>query len=137
MAIDNIRISVDFDADGLPDFWEIKYFGDFTNAMSAIDFDSDRLNNLAEYISGHDPTNSGSVFKVNSFTPPSTGSTPVTIAWGSVSGRIYNVEWSDNLIHTTFTNISGDLPYPTHSYTDTVERAGLQNFYRVNVQLDQ
>ena len=48
-------------------------------------------------------------------------------------GRVYGVNWSDQL-NNTFTNISGDLPYPAGSYTDTVERAGPQQFYRIEVR---
>ena len=52
---------VDIDADGLPDNWEINYFGDLTHD-AAEDNDHvggpDGLSNLAEYENGTDPTKS-------------------------------------------------------------------------------
>jgi len=48
---------------------------------------------------------------------------------------VYGVNWADSLTNS-FTNISGDLPYPTGSYTDLVERAGLEHFYRIDVRLN-
>jgi hypothetical protein len=47
--------NLDTDGDGLPDNWEIKYFG--TLAWGAEDDpDGDGLNNLYEYLAGKDPT---------------------------------------------------------------------------------
>jgi hypothetical protein len=45
---------VDGDANGLPDWWELMYFG-ATNQSGTADDDLDGLNNLAEYINGTDP----------------------------------------------------------------------------------
>jgi hypothetical protein len=133
MAIDNIRLSLDIDADALPDSWEFKYFGNVTNAEASVDVDDDGFDNLSEYISGHDPTNALSFFSITNFRPAASTGPPVILSWESVSGRVYKVNWSDQLT-TTFTNISGDLPYPVGSYTDTVERAGSQQFYRIEVR---
>lgn len=49
--------SVDADADGLVDGWEIRYFGDIAKQGAEDDFDSDGLNNLMEYDLGTDPSN--------------------------------------------------------------------------------
>lgn len=130
-------ISVDTDADGMPNVWEIQYFGGFTNAIATSDSDGDGADNLTEYISGHNPTNADSVFEVTSFTAPFNGNTPFILTWNPVEGRIYDVGWSDGLIISPFTTIGASLPYTQSSYTDTVERTSLQNFYRVDVRLDQ
>jgi len=45
----------DSDADGLPDSWERKYFGNL-NQTGSGDFDGDGLTNLQEYQLGTDPT---------------------------------------------------------------------------------
>ena len=47
----------DNDSDGLPDWWEIAYFGCSTNSGSA-DKDGDEYTNLEEYEANTDPTNS-------------------------------------------------------------------------------
>jgi C1A family cysteine protease len=44
------------DGDGLPDAWEMKYFGDLSYGPED-DYDEDELNNLGEYQHGTDPTN--------------------------------------------------------------------------------
>jgi len=47
--------SADSDGDGLPDAWELQYFGNL-NQTAAGDFDGDGLTNLQEYQLGTDPT---------------------------------------------------------------------------------
>lgn len=45
----------DSDGDGLPDSWEIEYFGDLSHGPDE-DFDGDGYTNLEEYEAGTDPT---------------------------------------------------------------------------------
>ena len=47
---------VDLDGDGLPDWWEVKYFGAITEQSGSDDYDNDGYSNLQEYASGTDPT---------------------------------------------------------------------------------
>ncbi len=124
----------DIDADGLPNAWEMTYFGSQTGAVALADNDGDGDDNLSEYISGNNPTNPESFFAVTGFDVPATGSIPFVVSWESVSGRVYGVNWTDRLTNS-FTNISGWLPYPAGSYTDMVDRAGPSSFYQVEVQL--
>ena len=52
----------DEDGDGIPDAWEIQYFGDNINTYGAdSDPDGDGSTNLQEYQNGTDPTNPNSV----------------------------------------------------------------------------
>jgi hypothetical protein len=48
---------IDSDADGLPDNWEIQYFGNL-NQTGTGDPDGDGLNNTQEYQQGRNPTKS-------------------------------------------------------------------------------
>ncbi len=48
--------NADFDADGLPDSWEITYCGSATTCIPHGDMDGDGLTNLEEYKLGTDPT---------------------------------------------------------------------------------
>jgi hypothetical protein len=133
-----VSVNLDVDEDGLPNDWEVAYFGAETNALPHADADGDGADNLTEYISGHNPTNPGSVFKATAFMAPSTSGVPAVITWDSIENRIYHVDWSDDLVYTPLTNnISGDQPYPANSYTDSVERTSGQNYYRVDVRLEQ
>ena len=104
--------------------------------MAEVDSDGDGLSNYAEFISGFDPTNAASVFKVESFSLPEPSNAFVVVSWTPVEGRIYNIEWSDHLQVVPFSSISGDLPYPANSYTDSVERTGPQQFYLIDVRLE-
>ncbi|HSR87552.1 MAG TPA: S8 family serine peptidase, partial [Pontiella sp.] len=124
----------DLDGDGLPNFWEVAYFADPTSAVASADSDGDGENNLSEYISGHVPTNPASYFSITNMGVTSTNEFSFILSWETVSGRVYGVNWTD-ILTNSFTNISGDLPYPAGSYTDTVERIGPQHFYRIDVRL--
>jgi hypothetical protein len=46
----------DADGDGLPDAWEISYWGNITTAGAFSDNDGDGLNNLEEYLARRSPT---------------------------------------------------------------------------------
>jgi len=124
----------DVDGDGLPNIWEIAYFGSSTGAVALADSDGDGENNLSEYISGHVPTNPASFFSITNIDVNATNDFSFVLSWETLAGRVYGVNWADSLTNS-FTNISGDLPYPVGSYTDTVERAGSQHFYRIDVKL--
>ena len=50
-------VMADPDEDGMPDWWEMVYFGTLTNA-SGGDCDGDGLANSAEFVAGSDPTDS-------------------------------------------------------------------------------
>jgi hypothetical protein len=52
-------LMIDSDADGLPDSWELAFFGNLTNNATA-DFDGDSISNLQEFRDGTNPTNSAS-----------------------------------------------------------------------------
>ena len=130
----SISIDPDLDGDGLPNIWEAAYFGGSTNAVATADDDNDGFDNWSEYVSGYDPTNALSFFSITNFSAMASNGPPFIVSWASVTGRVYGVNWSDQMTNT-FTNISGDLPYPSGSYTDTVERIEPQHFYRIDVRL--
>lgn len=49
---------VDSDVDGLPDWWELKYFTNTTVAVTNQDADADDLDNIHEYLAGTNPRSS-------------------------------------------------------------------------------
>jgi predicted outer membrane repeat protein len=51
----DFELDVDADEDGIPDWWEMQYFGGPTNAVASADPDGDGLTNLKEYEHGTDP----------------------------------------------------------------------------------
>jgi hypothetical protein len=52
--------NADDDADGLPDWWEIKYFGSLAQTPAG-DFDGDGVSNLNEFLEGTDPADRNSL----------------------------------------------------------------------------
>lgn len=93
-----VPAAVDADGDGLSDAWEVLHFGS-TQAVSGAsseDTDGDGASNYMEYLAGTDPTNHLSSF---SFRPASLpGGTGFGIAWSSVSGAVYGLETTGDLL---------------------------------------
>jgi len=63
---------VDADGDGMPDAWELQYFGNLNQTANG-DYDRDGVTNLQEFINGTDPTtnNGGGGETPASLVPPS------------------------------------------------------------------
>lgn len=129
-------LSADIDSDDLPNQWEMDHFGSITGAMAQADADGDGANNLTEYVAGTDPKNATSVFEVTQFSAPEPGGTGFVVSWNPMAGRVYNVSWTYGISVIPFTDISGDLPHTINSFTDTEERPNAQNFYRVDVRME-
>ena len=74
---DIMLVDPDTDSDGLPDWWEIAYFGSITNTTGGADKDGDEYSNLDEYNANTDPTNNLShpwnISGTVTYTGPQTG----------------------------------------------------------------
>jgi len=94
VVVDYWNGSRDTDGDGLPDWWESRYYQNITNALpqgaAANGFD-----NLRCYWLGLDPTNPRSTFKAQAALQPGTGYPLIT--WNSVGGKTYAVEYASSL----------------------------------------
>ncbi len=113
-AVGFAEVNRDRDNDGLPDWWELHYFGNITNAVAEADGDADASSNLAEYRSGCNPTNRLSRFEVqpSSFAAPDV----FELSWPSTSNRTYAVEATTNLkqpFTSVYTNILATPPSNT------------------------
>jgi len=87
--------TVDFDwnGDGMPDQWEIDYFGGTDTAAGAAtnDYDHDGMPNLDEFIAGTNPTNAASRLVITDMGFPLGATSQVVLAWSSVTSTFYNV----------------------------------------------
>jgi hypothetical protein len=119
----------DIDGDGLPNAWELQYFGNATNTNpNAVC--SNSINTMIQaYIAGLNPTNPASRFLASIVCPPSSAR---MIQWNAVTGRVYNVYWSTNLLNSfqpLYTNYTGGV------VTDTLHSTAGKCFYKLDVRL--
>jgi subtilisin family serine protease len=130
----NLQRIVDTDGNGLPDWWELQYFGHLSGTDPNADPDHDGRNNLAEWIAGTNPTNAASVLRLTLVS--ATNATNIVVSWPSVAGKNYWLERSTNLLtgfnSVVSTNIAATAP--TNTQTDTAVLPGNTRFYRVGVQ---
>lgn len=125
--------SPDVDADGLPDAWEMAYFGSTTNSNGVSHSDGDNLSDRDEFEAGTDPTNTLSCFAITCFAIPSQ-STCVQY-WPSSEGRRYAILGSTNLMTGFNEDIAREITAtpPINSYTSSVPGGG-PFFYKVKIE---
>jgi len=116
----------DFDADTLPDNWELSLRPDLGD-LGTGDFDGDGQTDREEYIAGTVPLDADSFF---SFDGSPVGD-DYLLNWSSVSGRVYSVYWSSNL-HLPFI-LLGEANFPTHSYIIDIDESEDAVFFRIGV----
>jgi Tol biopolymer transport system component len=119
----------DSDNDGLPDDWEVAYFGDL-GRDGLGDYDGDGLTDRQEYLAGTDPTNKGSVLQVVTITPVSGG--PVTLLWSAVPGKNYKIQYKND-VNYPWTELPDAITAAstTASALDATAAQVARRFYRV------
>jgi hypothetical protein len=117
----------DSDSDGIPDAWEQVYFGGTTNANPDI-VCSNGFNTVREaYIAGLNPNDPQSALRASA---PVGGK---ILGWNTVSGRVYSVYWTTNLL-SGFQCLESNIPWTQGGFTNsTVVPCG---YYKINVQLE-
>jgi hypothetical protein len=115
-------------SNGTPADWMNQYF--LTNDTQ--DTDGDGLTNWQEYVTGTDPTDSGSLFSITRQDFVTNGG--FSLCWPSISDRVYDVERSTNLATAGFEAISSNLPPtpPMNVHTDSAALSGAA--YRIRVK---
>jgi hypothetical protein len=130
----NLKRMVDTDTNGLPDWWELQYFGHLTGTNPNADADHDGMSNLAEWLAGTNPTNASSALRLTAI--PTNNPNTFVVRWPSVAGKYYWLERATNLL-TGFnsvvqTNIAATAP--TNTATDAAVLPVNDRFYRVGVE---
>lgn len=130
----NLARLVDSDNNGLPDWWELQYFGHLTGTDPAGDADGDRASNLAEFLAGTNPTNSDSVLRLAVQTPAA--GNQLTLQWPSVTGHYYRLLRGTNLATGFGTLVQTNLVAtpPLNIVTDTPPSAAATTFYRLQLE---
>jgi hypothetical protein len=128
---------LDYDSDGIPNDWEMLYFGGATSCIAAQDSDGDGFNNLQEYISGMHPLNGASFLQMTEFSPDLGATTNYVVKWNAVEGREYSVLRSTDLQFGNFQILDDRILYPQNTYTDAVNEVQDACFYRIDVKLEE
>ncbi len=116
----------DSDSDGIPDWWEQKYFDSLTGCSADDESGNPGLNCLESYLAGINPASA------ESFEFTRTGL--CSLSWDAKSARTYDVLWTTNL-QSGFTTVASNLVAQTE-FADTSSRTNLPTgFYALQVQL--
>lgn len=119
----SVTVLNDRDEDNLPGWWEAQYYGGATNAV-ATNICSNGINTVLEaYIAGLNPTNPVSIFELSNIWN--------TLQWDAVTGRIYRIYWTSNLL-SGFQSLETNY---TGSFTDTEHETDQKGFYKIEVEL--
>ncbi|PYM15823.1 MAG: hypothetical protein DME18_03280, partial [Verrucomicrobia bacterium] len=126
----NTAVTSDTDGDGMDDAWENAYFNSLWRDGSG-DFDQDGASDFAEFRAGTDPTQADSVFRGELVGPPENGA--VLVRWNSVPGRIYRLQFKNDLKTNQWTDLKGDViaDSTTASKPDGTIGFLRQRYYRV------
>lgn len=122
--------AADSDGDGMDDSWELANFGTLSRD-GTVDFDSDGVSDLNEFLAGTNPTDSASYLRldVNAHT-----STTCLLGFRAVAGKTYTVQYRDlvdNGPWQKLADIPAQLASGPYSVTDTTVESSATRFYRV------
>jgi hypothetical protein len=112
--------------DGVPDSWMTTYYGAANGSLAASDTDGDGLTNLHEFLSGTNPTDTGSAFKITAYSGDS-------LTWTTQRFDSYTVQSSSDLsTWTTQRHVTQPAAAATLTLTDLpTENPSGRLFFRV------
>jgi hypothetical protein len=124
--------SADSDGDGMDDGWEYRtgLLNPDDNSDPSLDRDGDGFTAYQEFIAGTDPLSGSSVFEVSS----QAASAGVQLRWGSVSGRVYSVWVSSNLLDWTVLSGQGAIVGDGSEKSLTPSPIGSRQYFRIKVE---
>ena len=120
----------DSDHNGLPDDWELAYFGHIGVDPNA-DPDGDGMSNLNEYIAGTDPTNALSVLKVQLLDGGAGGARVRFLAMPKIG---YTLQYRTNLTLGQWGNLTNVAARPASNTVEIFDPgagAAGRRFYRI------
>lgn len=124
-------IGGDSDGDGLPDDWELMFFGSLGRDGTG-DFDNDDFKDSSEYFAGTNPTDPLSLLTITRAIP---GAGQFTVEWRAVAGKLYRMQYKDTLNDPAWQNVPGDVTAGSANASKTdITTGGIPlRFYRVTL----
>lgn len=128
----NTSAPADANGDGLPDAWQIQYFGSITdpNAAPTADPDGDGMTNLQEYLAGTDPRDPQSNLRVVFEQSAGDG---FKIRFNGMAGKTYEIQYRDSLTTGVWLTLRQVAPSSSgvSEVTDATASGENERFYRV------
>jgi hypothetical protein len=122
----------DTDRNGLPDWWELQYFGVLTGTPTAGDADRDGASNLDEYLAATNPADAESVFRITSLA----FGAPARVEFTCEPGLFYTLQRADDSL-TNWTSVTSQIRVPAQAQglLELSDPAGArERFYRVLIE---
>jgi Tol biopolymer transport system component len=122
----------DLDGDGLPDAWETLHLGGLSETGSG-DLDRDGQSNSSEYQAGTNPSDPGSLFRIEL---RSGQGAVLQVEWPSFEGVIYSVEFTKSLDSTGFAPVPPEIRGDGSRKSVPVPLMDSEGYYRVRARRD-
>lgn len=118
---------VDSNTDGIPDEWQIAYWGSNSSKWGnpSDDSDGDGLTNYQEFLAGTDPRDASSLLK----TEVQTVQGALYFKWNTVAGKVYQMQYSSDF--QTWTNVGSPRMAVSGEDSVFVEQSTGIGFYRI------
>jgi len=129
MGLRLVQLKLDADANGLPDWWEIEHFGSTGRADPDEICANARHTVRQAYIGGFDPNAPDGGFRLSGL--KNTGNEKI-LNWNAVSGRVYSVYWTTNLL-SGFQCLESNIPWTRGSFTNQSDEPC--GYYKIEVKL--
>ena len=132
VRLTSLSTPVDTDGDGLPDGWELQYFGNLSQT-DTDDPDGDGFSNLQEFLAGTDPTDFGSALRITSITADGAD---ILINFTTCSSRFYELQSNDDLTTSNWATLISDV-LGTGGIVSIADLGGgnqTNRFYRVKLR---
>ncbi len=128
-----INMNQDSNSNGIPDWWELQYFGNLSQTTNG-DFDHDGVSNFVEYIADTNPTDPNSYPRISGAQRVPNG---IRIDWqaGTQARQTLQTSLTLNPTNQVWLNVWTNQP-PTSissSYTDSLSTNGMR-FYRIRFE---
>jgi hypothetical protein len=103
--IEFLAVPADTDGDGLPDSWELQFFGNLSVSADE-DSDGDGFGNLQEYLAGTSPVDSSSALRITSITKSGAN---FLISFTTCTNKSYELQ-SNADVSVNWSNIVAGIP---------------------------